>query len=147
MKPPAEHPIDYRQCTWQSDRDALLAVRVAVFVGEQAVPLALEVDDSDPAAAHWLAVDGSGAPLATARLVAGQKIGRLAVLAAWRGRGIAQRLIALAEAEARRLNSRQVTLGAQLQAIGFYAALGYQTTGEPFDDAGIAHIKMVKALP
>ncbi len=146
MTPAAEHAIAYRQCSWQSDRDALLAVRIAVFVDEQAVPLALEVDDCDPAAIHWLVVDGSGAPIATARLVDATKIGRLAVLAAWRGRGIAQRLMALAEAEARRLGSCRLTLGAQLQATGFYAALGYREAGAPFDDAGIAHIEMVKAL-
>ncbi len=41
---------------------------------------------------------------------------------------------------------RQVTLGAQTHATGFYAALGFRVVGEAFIDAGIAHRTMVLDL-
>lgn len=145
MNRPPHPAIGYTQCRWETSLEALLAVRIAVFVDEQAVPLALEVDDCDPFALHWLA-HADGVPVATVRLVNAEKVGRLAVLAPWRGRGIATQLMALVETQARGCNSRQLILSAQQQALGFYRALGYRGTGEPFDDAGIPHQTMVKPL-
>jgi len=49
--------------------DDLRAVREAVFVQEQQVPLALEWDALDPACQHVLARDAAGAAIGTGRLV------------------------------------------------------------------------------
>ena len=50
------------------DRDALRAVREAVFVREQGVPLELELDARDPDCLHVLARDAEGRPIGTGRL-------------------------------------------------------------------------------
>ncbi|TFH69000.1 GNAT family N-acetyltransferase [Gammaproteobacteria bacterium LSUCC0057] len=133
-------------CLWRDDSEILLAVRIAVFVAEQGVPLALEVDHHDARADHWLVRSADGAAIGCARLLEDGKIGRLAVLKQWRGRGIATQLMAAIEAFARRRGCTKLQLGAQLQALEFYRRLGYREYGKPFDDAGIAHMNMVKEL-
>ena len=47
------------------------------------------------------------------------------------------------EAQARELKSQYSVLDAQVQAEAFYRKLGYETiSDEPFDDAGIPHVRM-----
>ncbi len=40
----------------------------------------------------------------------------------------------------------QVKLGAQVHALGFYEALGFEAFGPVYDDAGIPHRDMVRTL-
>jgi ElaA protein len=128
---------------------AALAVRRKVFIEEQAVPEELEIDehDGDPAqvstAVHVLArLDGR--PVATGRLLPRLDdgrchIGRVAVLAELRGRGIGRSLMQALHELARRRGIEEITLAAQLHAIGFYERLGYVARDEVFLDAGIEH--------
>ena len=136
-------------CSWSDSREQLLKVRIEVFVEEQSVPLELEEDNNDVSAQHWLAQTAEGTPIGCVRLVSNNgcgKVGRLAVLKAWRSGGIAQQLMAATEHYARHCNLTKLTLGAQLHAEGFYHTLGYSAVGSIFDDAGIAHRTMVKIL-
>ena len=48
--------------------------------------------------------------------------------------------------EARRLGYREVLLHAQISAEGFYRRAGFVPRGERFDEAGIQHVEMVRAL-
>ncbi len=120
-------------------------VRRAVFVVEQQVPLALDEDGSDAECFHVVLLLGD-TPVATGRLAPDGKLGRLAVLAAHRGQGLGRQLMALLEAEAGRRGLLHVHLHAQQAAAGFYERLGYGVSGPPFDEAGIAHVPMEKAL-
>jgi predicted GNAT family N-acyltransferase len=128
---------------------AALALRHEVFVVEQGVPLAEEVDEHDETdAVHLVAVE-DGRVVATCRLVAdGEmvKLGRMAVGAAARRRGIASRLLAEGEARARALGARRIALAAQTGALGLYERAGYAPYGERFMDAGIEHLMMEKHL-
>ncbi len=129
------------------DLERLRAVREPVFVQEQQVPLDLEWDELDPLAWHVLALAGDGQPVGTGRLTADGRIGRMAVLAPWRGSGVGsallQRLLELAGD--RRLPA--VELHAQVSAIDFYVRHGFVAWGEPFQEAGILHRHMRQALP
>jgi ElaA protein len=124
-------------------------LRRIVFIEEQGVPEADELDDRDEQAIHLLATL-DGAAVGTARLlVAGDsgKIGRVCVLAGARGRGIGAALIRAAVAEFRAMPGiARVRLGAQTHATGFYAALGFVAEGQDYLDAGIPHRDMVLAL-
>lgn len=125
-----------------------LAIRRVVFIEEQGVSLADEVDGRDAEAEHLLALL-DGEPVGTARmLVDGDtgKIGRVAVLAPARGRGIGAALIRAAVVQLREHGLRTATLGAQVQAIGFYEALGFAAVGPVYDDAGIPHRDMTLDL-
>lgn len=131
------------------DIAACRRLRRVVFIEEQGVSEADEVDDLDDAALHLLAVQGAR-PVGTARLlVLGDmvKVGRVCVLADQRGSGLGAALMQAAVAVARGLPGVvRVKLGAQTHALGFYARLGFVAVGPEFSDAGIAHRNMVLGL-
>ncbi len=131
-----------------ADLTAVHALRRAVFIEEQGVPEAEEWDDLDGQAVHLLALAGE-ARLGTARLfVAGGtgKIGRVCVARAARGSGLGTALIAAGCDRLQALGCTRVELGAQLQALRFYEGLGFAAFGPIYDDAGIPHRKMARAL-
>ncbi len=125
-------------------RDAALlhAVRETVFVQEQNVPAALERDAIDPECAHVLALDQDGRPIGTGRLTPQRTIGRMAVLKAWRGRGVGDALLRELLAWAAESGWPEVSLHAQLGALGFYEKHGFAAYGPEYDEAGIRHRSM-----
>jgi len=132
---------------WKTHAAALYAVRREVFIEEQQVPEDLEQDAFDPVSQHVLALDRQACPIGTGRLLPDGHLGRLAVLQAWRGCGIGkalmQRLLALASEQCFPV----IELHAQVQALDFYAGLGFQVEGEEFMEAGIPHRTMRLRLP
>ncbi len=146
MSGPAAPSFRVARAEWPRDAGALLAVRGEVFVAEQGVPEALERDDLDALSVHVLARDATGAPIGTARLAPGRRIGRMAVLRAWRGRGVGDALLQALLDEARAQGLAEVRLHAQAPAIGFYARHGFLAEGGRFEEAGIAHQAMRRVL-
>lgn len=125
------------------------ALRREVFIEEQGVSEADEVDTLDDTAVHLLAFDGQS-PVGTARLlIKGRvgKIGRVCVRAPARGTGLGAALIRAALDELRRQPGvTEAMLGSQSHATGFYEKLGFVVEGDEFLDAGIPHRDMRRAL-
>ena len=123
-------------------------LRRIVFIEEQGVSEADELDALDGEAIHLLAVEGEA--LGSARLlVLGDtgKIGRVCVLPSARGTGLGAALILAALEELRRQPGvSEAYLGSQSHATGFYEKLGFVVEGEEFLDAGIPHRHMRRAL-
>jgi len=120
------------------------AIRYEVFVDEQGVEAAIEFDAYDTAAEHVLVVE-AGRPIGTARVRptdGGLKCERVAVRASARGAGWGRRLMELCETIARQRGLDACVLHAQQRVEGFYRRLGYEVDGEPFEEAGIPHVKM-----
>jgi len=129
------------------DLAACRALRRTVFIEEQGVSEADEIDDLDGACLHLLACAGD-TPVGSARIhITGDtaKIGRVCVLPAHRGTGLGARLVQQA-IEVSRDHAKTAKLGSQLHAIGFYEALGFTAFGPVYDDAGIDHRDMVRDL-
>jgi predicted GNAT family N-acyltransferase len=127
---------------------AVYRLRHEVFVLEQAVPPELERDEFDDTAVH-LAALRDGEVVGTLRiLISGPtaKIGRMAVRAAARKRGIGSQLMDGAGEIAAQRGVREITLHAQLYAREFYRRAGYREEGETFEEAGIAHVAMRRTL-
>ncbi len=125
-------------------------LRTEVFVHEQKVPAELEWDEDDHTALHCVALSRMGVVLATGRLLQHApgvgRIGRMAVKRQMRGTDLGRRVLhALMEA-ARARGDTQVLLHAQCSAEGFYSRSGFVPQGAVFEEAGIAHIEMVRAL-
>ena len=124
------------------------AIRTAVFVEEQKVPLALERDAADLDAVHALARNRLGLAVGTGRLLAADgpghpaRIGRMAVSRGLRGAHIGREMLEALMAAAGRRGDTEVALHAQVSAIGFYRRAGFATHGEPFEEAGIGHQEM-----
>ena len=126
-------------------------IRTEVFVQEQRIPAELEWDEDDATAVHAVAYNRLGQAVATGRLLPAErgisKIGRMAVHQVLRGCGVGEQVLrALAEAAERR-GDRVLKLHAQRTAKDFYARLGFLQEGEPFEEAGIPHLTMSRALP
>jgi ElaA protein len=126
------------------------ALRRIVFIEEQGVPEADEIDDLDEVAIHLLARH-QGVAVGSARLLrlgSTGKIGRVCVLKDQRGHGLGAALILAAIGEFRAMPQiATVKLGAQTHATGFYERLGFTAMGPVYDDAGIPHRDMVLPLP
>ena len=124
-------------------------LRRLVFIEEQGVSEADEVDGLDGSAIHLLAFHGTE-PVGTARLlVKGEvgKIGRVCVLPVARGTGLGAALIRAALDVLRdQPGLTSAYLGSQSHATGFYEKLGFVVEGEEFLDAGIPHRHMRRAL-
>ncbi|HEX7890319.1 MAG TPA: YbgC/FadM family acyl-CoA thioesterase [Ramlibacter sp.] len=126
-------------------------IRTEVFVKEQRIPADLEWDEADATSLHAVAYNRLGQPVATGRLLPAEqgtaKIGRMAVHQVLRGCGVGEQVLrALADASAKR-GDGAIELHAQRTAQSFYAKLGFAPRGEPYDEAGIPHITMTRALP
>lgn len=120
-------------------------LRRIVFIEEQGVSEADELDDLDEVAIHLLATE-EGHPLGTARLLTvgpTGKIGRVCVLPDRRGTGLGAALIRAGIETFRQGGGiKKVKLGAQVHALGFYQKLGFSAVGDVYDDAGIPHRDM-----
>lgn len=125
------------------------AIRRAVFIEEQGIPEADEWDDLDDQAIHLLAWH-EGEAVGTARVLldgATGKISRVCVLPVARGTGLGAQLIRAAVDVLRsRHGVSTARLGAQVHAIGFYEKLGFTVVGDVYDDGGIPHRDMIRAL-
>ena len=124
----------------------LHAVRHQVFVQEQGVPAALERDVLDAVCIHVLAHDAQGRPIGTGRLSPEGRIGRMAVLPDWRGRGVGEALLQELVRAATEAGLAHVNLHAQLPAQAFYARQGFLPQGAHSVEAGIVHQPMTRAL-
>lgn len=131
---------------YPEDLPALRAVREPVFILEQAVPPELEWDAEDAQSIHVIARAPDGNPIGTARLTPQYSIGRMAVLAPWRGRGVGSALLAALIDKARELAYPFLELHAQTHAISFYEGFGFVAFGPEYDEAGIAHRSMRRSL-
>jgi YbgC/YbaW family acyl-CoA thioester hydrolase len=125
-------------------------LRTEVFVDEQRIPKELEQDAADATAVHAVASNRLGRAVATGRLIPAApgvaQVGRLAVDRVLRGGHLGQQVLQALTAAARARGDSEVMLHAQRSAEGFYERLGYQRRGEPFDEAGIAHVEMFTRL-
>jgi predicted GNAT family N-acyltransferase len=132
--------------SWENARAQASAIRLAVFVEEQGVPREIEMDEIDAQCVHALAFE-DGAAVGTGRLLPDGHIGRMAILKPWRGRGIGSAILHSLIEAARRRGDREVMLSAQVHAVDFYRAHGFAPEGEVYEEAGIAHQAMIRALP
>lgn len=135
--------------TWAELREGAESVRRDVFIDEQGVAEAVEMDGRDDEAVQFLVRDDSY-PVGTARLRFPEddvgKAERVSVREPYRGEGLGRRLMEALEAEAREAGVSEIHLHAQTRVEGFYASLGYETVSDEFEEAGIPHVEMVKSL-
>ena len=135
---------------WHDLQQLASPLRTEVFVDEQKVPAEMEWDEADHTALHAVAVNRMGMALATGRLLVHvpgvARIGRMAVKKPMRGSDLGARVLHALMDAARARGDRQVVLHAQCSAEGFYKRAGFAPHGAVFEEAGIAHIEMVREL-
>jgi predicted GNAT family N-acyltransferase len=146
----ASHPrVQVCLVTNERQREQAFEIRRRVFQDEQGVSADEEFDADDERATHVLAVAGD-TPVGTGRIVFFPdyaKIGRMAVLKEGRRRGVGRAVIDELTHVAADRGVTRLVLHAQVQAIPFYAALGFHIVGDEFVEAGIPHRRMERTLP
>ena len=136
-----------KRVTWQDAETDLRILREFVFIGEQNVPVELEWDGKDEQCVHILAQDKKGRGIGTARMTTEGHIGRMAVLRAWRNRGVGSDMLTALVTIARARQLSRVQLDAQTHAVEFYQRHDFIPQGGTFMDAGIPHQHMTRSLP
>ena len=127
--------------SWEALAPLAAPVRVAVFVKEQGIPAELEWDEADAASLHCVARLGD-AVVGTGRLLPDGHIGRMAVLPAWRGRGVGGIILEALVDAARERGHDAVELSAQVAVRAFYHRHGFTALGEVYEEVGIPHQRM-----
>jgi len=126
-----------------------LALRRIVFIDEQDVSEADELDGSDAEALHVLGCVANR-PVGTARILMSDgvaKIGRVCVVQEARGNGLGSAIIEACLDVARAQDgATKARLGAQTHAVPFYEKLGFVAFGPVYDDAGLPHRNMERSL-
>ncbi len=126
-----------------------IALRRRIFIEEQGVPAADELDGKDGERTHFLARDEAGRAVGCAclRPYGGRhKVERVAVLPELRGTGLGRELMRAVEALALELAARELVLHAQAGVGDFYARQGWTSVGPRFLEAGIEHQEMRKRI-
>jgi len=139
------HPV-FRICTTLDDLAKAFMVRAIVFMEEQQVAYAEEVDELEHSALHILG-EMAGEPMAAARIrFLGEyaKLERIAVRKAWRGRGLGRELVEYMLEVARERGFHKFKMHAQAHLVEFYRVHGFKPKGEMFQEAKIDHYLMVK---
>ena len=130
---------------WHSLQQHAQHIRELIFILEQDIAPEDEWDDQDPISTHFVVYDADQ-PIATARLLSNDHVGRVAVLKEYRSKGIGklvmQEIIALAKQQQR----KELILSSQVHATQFYSGLGFAVQGESYLDCGIPHVDMVMTL-
>lgn len=129
-----------------SDRETIRPLRRAVFVEELGLPAACETDALDAGALQLIARDDADRAIGVARLTADHRISRVAVLPGARGQGVGTALVRQLVDRARSFGWPEVQLDAQVDAVAFYTREGFASEGELFEQAGLLHQTMRKAL-
>lgn len=131
--------------SWERARQLASPIRFQVFVREQRVPAEIELDDMDAPSLHAIAFENEKA-IGTGRLLPNGHIGRMAILKEWRRRGIGAAILKALIDAAERRGDREIALSAQLHAVEFYRTHGFEPVGDVYEEAGIPHQAMVRAL-
>ena len=155
INPAASGALSVSLGTWAEVGGEARAVREAVFVAEQGIPVELEWDHWDSGSLHAIARDADGHAIGTGRLLpvdydpAAPRIahgGRMAVLSRARQRGIGGMILQRLMAAARERGDTDLVLNVQTYVMSFYASHGFSAQGEVFMEASIEHRRMRAAL-
>lgn len=130
---------------------AMLKFRAQIFVVEQHC-FYLDPDKHDPISIHLCAYENAevvGYLRIIPPLHKGEEamLGRIAVAATHRAKGLGRRLMAQAIDYCHlHYAGVDIALSAQAHLQRYYESFGFEAEGEPYDDAGVPHIFMRKAV-
>lgn len=126
----------------------ILQLRAAVFVVEQ-TSIYQDLDGKDFKALHLTGTD-NGQLIAYTRLLPPgisykePSIGRVVVASSHRAYGLGRELMQRSmDACHRQFEQHRIRISAQLYLKNFYASLGFEPVGAPYDEDGIPHIEMI----
>ena len=136
------HPFTVHLLSWHNGEPLLRTIREQVFIREQGVPAELEWDGLDQSSQHVLALSVNGDAIGCGRISPDGKLGRIAVLPAWRGKRVGSAILEALLDYAHSQDYQLLELNAQIEAVKLYRRFDFSEVGEVFMDANMPHIKM-----
>ena len=133
--------LTLRSSSWDVLQHDAKLIREQVFIQEQQIAAEDEWDAEDAVSLHFVVYD-QDQPIATARLLQNNSVGRVAVLKSHRGLGVGKVLMQAVIAYTQQQQRPFLVLSSQVHAQAFYQALGFMQEGEEYLDCGIPHIHM-----
>ena len=141
--------ISIKEISTAKELEQAHRIREQVLEGEQGFPHEINIDGLDPSASHVLMFDGD-LPIATARLtISAEGVGRMAriaILPAYRGRGLGARLVRGIEKLGRRLGVETLEVEPHAHLKSFFHMLGFSEGAVPTPIQGHNLIRMTKRL-
>lgn len=136
----------------QAELEQCLHLRRAVFCVEKGVSPELERDEWDVLDAGYdhILILSDETPVGALRCRhpggGTVQLQRFCILREYRKGGLGRQAVRLIEGHYRQNGIQHIELDAKFEVHGFYEKCGYQTIGQPFEEAGIPHIKMSKCI-
>ena len=137
--------LSAENAAWYKLQQGARLIRELVIILEQNIPEQDEWDDQDAISQHFVVYDRDQ-PVATARLLQNNSVGRVAVIQKYRGQGIGRMIMLDIIRYAQQQHRPFLKLSSQVHAVSFYEKLGFVTQGDPYDECGIPHIEMIMPL-
>lgn len=130
-----------------NDFFAVKEIRTAVFINEQGALADEEFDvyDEESSSADFVLLYDENKPFGTARAVKndkGFKIGRIAILKEYRGKGCGDTAVRAIMDRAFENGADKIYVDAQNYAVPFYEKIGFKVIGGEIIDRGLPHIPM-----
>ncbi|MCO7222787.1 GNAT family N-acetyltransferase [Pleionea sp. CnH1-48] len=135
-----------RQVNWSDAQQELIQIRQKVFICEQRVDPHIEQDGKDQDCFHVLVTTLEGEAIGTGRITKKGKIGRVAVLLPFRGKGLGSEILQKLTEIAQEQSILCLHLNAQIKAQPFYERHAFVADGPVFMEAGIPHRPMLRHL-
>ena len=126
--------------------DDIIKIRTSVFIDEQGFKN--EFDETDKTCTHIVLYDNEK-PIATCRYFKegeNYHIGRVANIKEYRGQGVGNYIMQIAESEIKNEDGQKIEVSAQVRVSVFYEKLGYKKAGDIYYDEYCEHIRMLKEL-
>jgi len=125
----------------------VFSIRKKVFIDEQKVPIEIEMDEFDRTSEHFIAYLNKK-PIGCARIRYNDfaKLERIAILKEHRNKGYGTQLTEYLIQYCKNKKIRKIVIHSQMYILDFYKRFGFKPVSEPFDEAGIKHIKMILEL-
>ena len=143
------HESQIRKAFSDLDLKACLLIRKKVFVEEQNVSEADEIDGLDEKSDHYI-MTTNHKPMGTLRVrYVGDKakVERVAILNEYRGKGMAKNLMMhIIDQLTHSSKVNEIHLSAQSYVIPFYQKLGFTVCSEEYMNAGILHKDMYRVI-
>lgn len=129
----------------------ILALRQAVFIVEQNCPYH-DIDEHDRHCYHLLGWQHKQLAaylrvVPPGRTFSELSLGRIVTAGFARGSGIGKQLVSKGLEEAFKVFGEQpIHISAQTYLLDFYRSFGFEVVSEPYDEDGIPHVKMLRAI-
>ena len=138
--------LHFQEVEWSTAAGDIMEIRKRVFVIEQRFEKEILCDNRDDNSYHILVNNNHGDPIACGRLCPNGRIGRIAVLMNYRGRGIGTEVLGKLVDIAEKIGIPSLSLNVETDLSPFYDQQKFHADGPVYMKQGVPHQRMTKRL-